>query len=162
MLPTTVEPNGAKPKQIILYYWVPVLCWMAVVFSASADTQSSQHSSALFVPLIRWLFPHISPATLDELHHLFRKTCHLTEYAILALLVWRAVRRPVRRDPRPWNWAEAGLSLSVVFAYAASDEFHQIFVPTRTPLITDVMIDTSGGAAALLLLWVLSKVNRPG
>ena len=55
-------------------------------------------------------------------------------------------RQPVKGDPRPWNWAEAGLSLSGVFAYAATDEFHQIFVPTRTPAVTDVMIDTCGGA----------------
>jgi VanZ family protein len=50
--------------------------------------------------------------------------------------------------------------LAVVFAYAASDEFHQIFVPNRTPLVSDVLIDTAGGGAGLLLLWLWGKVFR--
>jgi VanZ family protein len=133
---------------------------MGVVFTASSDKQSYQHSSMIFEPLMRWLFPHMSPITLGEIHHLFRKVCHLTEYAIFGWLMWRAIRRPVKNDLRPWNWVEAGLALSVVFAYAASDEFHQIFVPSRTPLVTDVLIDTTGGAAMLLFLWAKTTMAR--
>ena len=138
------------------------MVWMALIFTASGDKKSSVHSSMFFEPLLRWLFPHMPQATIDQYHHHFRKTCHLTEYAILAWLFWRAVRKPLKHDPRPWNWAEAGLSLSVVFAYAASDEFHQIFVPNRTPLVSDVLIDTCGGAAGLLLIWLARKMARPG
>jgi VanZ family protein len=133
---------------------------MALIFSASADSHSYQHSSSLFEPLLRWLFPSLSAATIGEIHHCFRKLGHLSEYALLAWLVWRAIRRPVKRDSRPWNWAEAGLALAVVFAYAASDEFHQIFVPTRTPLISDVLIDTSGGAFALAVLWLRYRLGN--
>lgn len=135
-------------------YWLPVLVWMTVIFSFSSDAKSYQHSSTLFEPLLRWLFPHMPQPTIEAFHHLFRKTCHLAEYAVLAGLVWRAVRKPVRNDPRPWNWIEAGFALSVVFAYAASDELHQVFVPTRTALVSDVLIDTCGGGVCLLLLWL--------
>jgi VanZ family protein len=160
MQPVSVHQNNGKTLGSIIRYWLPVAFWMAIVFSASADRQSYQHSSTIFEPLLHWLFPQMSAATVGEIHHLFRKMGHLTEYAILGWLVWRAVRRPMKNDPRPWNWAEAGLALSVVFAYAASDEFHQIFVPSRTPLVTDVLIDTTGGAAALLLLWVKSRISE--
>jgi len=68
----------------------------------------------------------------------------------------------VKNDPRPWLWPEAGLALAIVFAYAASDELHQVFVPTRTPLVSDVLIDTSGGAVALLLLWLRRKIFQAG
>ena len=34
--------------------------------------------------------------------------------------------------------------LMIGFAYAISDEIHQIFTPNRTPMVTDVFIDTSG------------------
>ena len=99
---------------------------------------------------------------IAEIHHLFRKCCHLTEYAILALLVWRALHRPVKNQYAPWRWDEAGLALAIVFCYAATDEFHQIYVPTRTPLISDVLIDTSGGAIALAGFWLVSKLfSRP-
>jgi VanZ family protein len=151
---SVVQSNAAKPIASFLRYWLPVLIWMSLVFTASADRQSYHHSSALFEPLLHWLFPGMSMVTIEVLHHLFRKSCHCTEYAVLFWLFWRAVRRPVWHDPRPWSWGEAGLALAVVFAYAASDEFHQIFVPGRTPLVTDVMIDTSGGAMGLLLLWL--------
>ena len=36
-------------------------------------------------------------------------------------------------------------------AYAATDEFHQIFVPGRAGMLTDVMIDSSGALAGILL-----------
>ena len=63
--------------------------------------------------------------------YFIRKCAHLTEYAMLALLLWRAVRKPVKNDPRPWIWREARLALLLVVLYAASDEFHQLFVPSR-------------------------------
>jgi VanZ family protein len=154
MYPPSVQRKGAGPVANFLRYWLPVLLWMTLIFSFSSDKQSYRHSSLFFEPLMRWLFPQMSPATLEELHHAFRKTCHLAEYALLAWLVWRAVRKPMKNGPRPWNWTEAGFALSVVFAYAASDELHQVFVPTRSALVSDVLIDTSGGAAMLLLLWL--------
>jgi VanZ family protein len=160
MQPPPVQPPTPTPAAKLLRYWLPVVVWMALIFSASADTQSYVHSSRLFEPLLRWLFPHLPPATVAQIHHLFRKTCHLTEYAILACLFWRAIRKPGKNDPRPWRWEEVGLALAVVFAYAASDEFHQIFVPNRTPLVSDVLIDTAGGGAGLLLLWLWGKVFR--
>jgi VanZ family protein len=146
--------------KILVKYWLPVLVWMGLIFSASADTHSYQHTSTLFVPLLHWLFPRMPQAQIEEFHHLFRKCGHLSEYAILALLVWRAIRRPQKSLPRPWRWDEAGLALAVVFCYAASDELHQAFVPTRTALVSDVLIDTSGGATALLVLWIFGRCRK--
>jgi VanZ family protein len=97
---------------------------------------------------------------VQEIHHFVRKCAHLNEYAVLALLLWRAVRRPVKNDLRPWGWPEAGLALAIVFLYAASDEFHQIFVPMRTALVSDVFIDTAGGAAGLLALWIIGRWRK--
>jgi len=133
---------------------------MLLVFSASSDTQSYRHTSSLFEPLLHWLFPQMSPATVDFIHHLFRKTGHFTEFAVLALLLWRAIRQPQQNDRRAWRWDEAGLALSVVFLYAASDELHQVFVNGRTALVSDVFIDTAGGATGLLLLWLTGKIFK--
>jgi len=141
-------------------YWLPPLLWMSVIFSASSDVQSYQHSSTLFEPLLRWLFPHLPQARVEELHHLFRKSCHLTEYAILVLLLWRAIRQPQKNLARPWHWPEAGLALAIVFFYAASDELHQVFVPGRTGQISDVAVDVSGAVAGLALLWLGGKLFK--
>ena len=133
---------------------------MTVIFSASSDSRSYQHSSAIFEPLLHRLFPMRSAEHIELIHHLFRTAGHLTEYALLALLLWRAIRQPQKNEPRPWRWDEAGLSLAIVFLYAASDEFHQVFVPTRTALVSDVCIDTCGGAVGLALLWIIGKILK--
>lgn len=141
-------------------YWLPVGAWMLLVFSASGDAQSYRHTSRFFEPLLHWLFPQMSPAAVDSIHYFFRKTGHFTEFALLALLLWRAIRQPQKNDSRPWRWDEAGLALSVVFLYAASDELHQVFVALRTALVSDVVIDTAGGATGLLLLWFTGKIFK--
>jgi VanZ family protein len=136
-----------------LKYWLPVLIWMALIFSASADSHSYEHSSRFLEPLLRWLFPQMPQAQIGQIHHLIRKCGHLTEYAILALLLWRALHQSKSNLPQ-WSWPKVGGTLLIVFLYAASDEFHQSFVPTRTPLVSDVFIDTAGGAIGLLAIWL--------
>lgn len=149
------------PKlRAFLKFWLSPLLWMALIFTGSSDAKSYQHTSLLVEPFLHWLFPHMTQAHVEEIHHLIRKCGHLTEYAVLAFLFWRAVRQPVKNDSRPWRWGEAGVSLSLVFIYAASDEFHQRFVPARTPMVSDVLIDTCGGAAGLFALWIFGRLRR--
>jgi VanZ family protein len=130
---------------------------MSLIFFGSSDSKSYTHSSRLIEPLLHWLFPHMSQATVEAIHHAIRKGCHLTEYAVLGILLWRAVRKPIRRDPRPWSWRHATIAVLIVFLYASSDEFHQIFVPTRTPMVSDVFIDTTGAIIGMLFLWTAGR-----
>ena len=162
MISPSVRQNEAGLVSTFARFWLPALVWMAVIFSASADGQSARHSSLFFEPLLHWLFPQMPRAQIDAIHFAFRKCCHVTEYALLAWLFWRAIRRPVKNDPRPWICPEAGLALALVFLYAGSDELHQAFVPTRTAQVSDVLVDTSGGTAALALLWLRHKILKPG
>lgn len=96
----------------------------------------------------------------NEIVFLARKCAHLTEYAILACLLWRAIRKPVRRDPRPWSGREARIALFITALYASTDEFHQLFVPSREGCVRDVIIDTCGAAAGLMLLWCLGRWRK--
>jgi VanZ family protein len=147
--------------RVFLKYWLPVLLWMVVIFSASADAHSYEHSSRFVEPLLHWLFPGMSQVNVEKIHHLIRKCGHLTEYAVLALLLWRAWRSSPTNLPA-WSWPKVGGTLLLVFLYAATDEFHQRYVATRTPKVSDVLIDTSGAAIALLLLWLARHFrNRP-
>jgi VanZ family protein len=143
-------------------YWLPVVLWMAMLFGFSSDSQSFHHSSRILEPLLRLLLPNLSPEMRDAIVFTARKVVHLSVYAMLALLVWRAWRKPVRRDPRPWSWRDAGVALLVAALYAASDEFHQTFVPGRDGCVRDVLIDTCGAAAGLFLLWLLDRWRRRG
>jgi VanZ family protein len=148
-----------KTRNFVLY-WLPIILWMVMIFGFSSDSHSFQNSSRILEPLLRWLCPNMAPETRNEIVFVARKGVHLSIYAVLALLVWRAWRKPARRDSRPWRWSDAGVALLVAALYAASDEFHQTFVPNRDGCVRDVLIDTCGAAAGLFLLWLLGRWRR--
>jgi VanZ family protein len=153
--------------RVFLKYWLPPVIWMVVIFSFSGDSHSFQHSSRILAPLLHWVFPHMPQNQVDDIVTFVRKCAHLTEYAILAFLFWRALRRPVKRDPRPWSWRQAGAAVLLVAAYASTDEFHQRFVPSRDASVRDVLIDTTGAVLGMLFLWVIwrwrhSRKKNPG
>ena len=133
---------------------------MIFIFTASSDAQSSQHSTHLLLPLLHRLFPGMTPDQLETLHYAFRKTCHVGEYAVLALLLWNTIRHWRELSSQRWHWDAAGLALALVFLYAASDEIHQAFVPSRTAQISDVIVDTCGGIFGLALLWLAGKFSK--
>jgi VanZ family protein len=44
-----------------------------------------------------------------------------------------------------------------VILYASTDELHQKFVPSRTPMISDVFVDTSGAIIGMIVLWAAGR-----
>jgi len=143
-----------------LSYWLPVVVWMAVIFCASSDAASFSHSSRIIAPIVRWFFPQISPSALHSIVVVVRKGAHVSEYAILALLIWRWDRRVSGAQAQGWPWRSAVRTALWVMAYAASDEFHQRFVPSREASVLDVCIDTGGAVLALLLIWIVGRWRK--
>jgi VanZ family protein len=143
-----------------LKYWLPVLVWMAVIFAVSSDRMSYQHSSRIIGPLVHRLFPHLSDVAYHGVVVCVRKYVHLAGYAVLALLLWRAWRKPAEPGRAPWRWSDAGLVLALVVLYAATDEIHQTFVPSRVASVRDVLLDATGAALALLCLWAVNRWRR--
>ena len=141
------------PSRQVQLGWLPVLIWMALIFLVSTDLGSAAHTSRFIEPLLRWLFRgRLNAATVAEVHHLIRKTAHLTEYAVLAYLAWSALRRSLAYPAVP--------ALVLTAAYAASDEFHQSFVPSRGASVEDVLIDTAGATLGLLLLYACRALKQ--
>ena len=137
-----------------LKLWWPALVWAVVISSFSTGAFTSENTSLIIIPLLRWLLPHSSPETLSILHHLIRKCAHFVEYFILSLLVLRGIRAGRKEAHIGW----ALVAIGVVAGYAALDEFHQSFVPGREAAVADVLLDTAGGVAAqlvaaLFMLW---------
>jgi VanZ family protein len=135
---------------------------MCLIFTASTGAGSFQNSSRILAPLLHWLFPAMPQPDVNRIVFLIRKCAHMTEYAILALVVWRAIRKPIRNDPRPWSWGQALAVALLVLLYASSDEFHQRFVPGRDASLRDVMLDTIGGVLGLLIIWAFWRSRRCG
>lgn len=142
------------------HYWLPVGLWMALIFFMSTRVGAPENTSRILVPLLTWLFPDITAEGLALARFAVRKLMHLLEYAILAMLLWRARFRPRRDDSRPWSNRDATFAGLVAVAYAASDEFHQTFVPGRDGTLTDVLIDSAGAALGLTVIWILWRFRR--
>jgi VanZ family protein len=136
-------------------YWMPAILWMALIFIGSTDILSAEHTSRFLVPFLRWLDPHISWAALNAIQIAIRKLGHLTEYAILAGLLWRALRSGTGASmKKPILF---GIVLIACAGFAASDEFHQSFVPSRTSSAQDVMIDICGALIGLTICVALGS-----
>ncbi len=145
-----------------LRYWLPVLAWMALIFTGSGDANSGQRTSRIIGPILRWLFPALSTEAVEMGIVLVRKCAHVVEYAVLAALVWRALHRPVRGERRPWSRGHAWGAFFVACAYAVSDEFHQTWVATRQGSPWDVLVDAVGAGAGLWVLWRWRRRRAPG
>ena len=133
-------------------YWFPVLLWMALIFSASGDSKSTQTSSRLIAPIVRFFVPNISEARMEQIVFTVRKCAHVAEYAVLAWLLARAFIKPGL--PRaPWARKAAVFAWLVAALYSASDELHQSFVPGRQGRWADVWLDTAGAALGIIAFY---------
>ena len=109
-----------------LSVWLPPLGLMALIFFLSAQPDLSSR--------------------LGVIDLVGRKLIHAGEYALLCVLWWRALRTVVS--------ARAALlgAAAIALGYAATDELHQSFVPTRTGTPVDVAIDAVGAGLAVLAI----------
>jgi VanZ family protein len=140
----------------ITRYWLPVICWTGVILWMSTETFSSGNTSFWVEKILFLLFPGISSEQAELINFFLRRAGHVTEYFILGLLLFRAFRGG---SAALWNWRWFWGALIVVVLWAAIDEFHQSFVPTRTASLVDVGIDAAGG---ILALFVIGLCNRHG
>lgn len=119
------------------------------MFVFSTDSFSSDHTSRFITPILKFLAPHLSTAGLQFWHHVIRKAGHVTEYCVLGILIYRALRVDIRRIA-----TARILTLIGVAGAALMDEYHQSFVLSRTASIVDVGYDCAGGVLGLLMIWI--------
>lgn len=97
---------------------------------------------------------------VEKLHNPVRKAAHMTEYAILAMLICTALAINVYVGNIKLKGIKQILlvSLAICMIYAAADEMHQLFISGRSGKITDVFIDTAGAICALSVFLCIYKL----
>lgn len=90
----------------------------------------------------------------QKIEYPVRKAAHMSEYAVLALLIFQALTAFDRKKNR------GCMALGITAAYAATDEFHQLFVPGRAGRVTDVLIDSAGAFLALLAIHIILYYHK--
>jgi VanZ family protein len=139
-----------------LKYWVPVLGWLVVTFIGSTNVMSVEQTSRFIVPFLLWLKPGMTQEATWGIIVVMRQCAHVGEYMVLALLMWRALRSGTSMSMRMSTLY--GVVLLACTLFASSDEFHQIFVKSRTPSVRDVLMDVGGASLGLLI--AASFANR--
>jgi VanZ family protein len=135
-------------------YWAPPIIWMSVIFYFSTDTFAGDNTGSLLWKIFSFVYPGASRELFGSIHFYIRKAAHFTEYAILALLLFRAFRSgAVERWRRQWAIG----SLLIAVAYALLDEYHQALTRHRVGSIYDSLTDTSGVVTALILLGLIRR-----
>lgn len=140
-----------------------VILWYSVIFGFSAQDgeKSGSLSGAVAEAVMKLFGGDPGGEARHTLEHIIRKGAHMTEFAILALLVFWAVYA--------WTGVRSLKAFVIAFALtvclASLDEFHQTYVPDRAGRPADVLIDSCGALIALALLWFIlrgknSSINR--
>ena len=132
---------------------------MIFLFSNEDKTQSGDRSDKVTEAIAPVVVPGYEklPA-VERLGMPVRKLAHMTEYAVLAILLGALL---VAWEDRTWRRPAIRWAVPAVFCllYATSDEIHQIF-SNRGASVLDVMIDVVGALLGLCLLWGISALVR--
>jgi len=147
-------------RSVVLRRWLPVLLWAGLIFWGSTDALSVPHTSRFLKPFLLWIDPRLGAETVASVQIAIRKAGHMCEYAVLAVLVWRASNGAGLGRVRPWPAGLAWTTWASAVAYAVSDEFHQSFVPSREGSPRDVAIDAVGAALAVGMVWCVGRIRR--
>jgi len=147
-----------------LLRWALVLLWMAVIFWASAQgaTASSSLSGSLIEKIAAIVNPNFNQmnpmeqaAIVEQFQYIVRKTAHLSEYAVLGLLISLALDAySIARSKK------FCMTLGISVLYAISDEIHQYFVPGRSAQFSDVAIDFCGAMLGVGLFCVVIVLRQ--
>ena len=84
--------NNLSLRKKILYYWLPPLLLMAIIFPVGNRTLSSHHLYQLFSGLFRMLDPDASASLVRLAYIIIRKSFHFLAYGCLAYFFFRAFR----------------------------------------------------------------------
>ena len=165
-----------KPTRHTALSLVALVLWCAFIFYMSARVAQDSDALSLgfagrFLHLVVPGFSDMSAADqlalAKSINHPVRKLAHFMEYLVLGMLAINALRLHMgSSEHNPEDGATASfrnllipaLSWAFCILYAASDEFHQLFVPGRAGLITDVCIDSAGALLGILIFLALLQL----
>jgi len=152
----------SSDRHEVLKAWIAAILWLIVIAIESSAWLSAHNTSRILYPLLHYLFG-ISHLRFEHIHFYLRKGGHVFGYGLLSILLFRAWREtlPAQGDPR-WTMRWAGFALLGTALVASLDEWHQSFIPGRTGVWQDVVLDTCAGLAAqvLVLLWAMRSFRR--
>ena len=143
-----------RSQKEVLKAWIAAILWLIVISIESSTYLSSHNTSKFLYPLLHFLFG-IDHASFEPWHYLIRKAGHVLGYGLLSILLFRAWRETLpSSDQQPWRLRWASIAILGTLLVASLDEWHQSYLASRTGRWQDVVLDTSAGVVAQVLLAV--------
>ena len=135
---------------------------IGAIVCESTPTFSAEKTGGWIRPWLERYVGHINDMLWYIVHRAIRKSGHFTGYGTLCFAWLRAWLLTLALKPnlKWWRWRSVGLAIAGTFVVASLDEWHQTFLPSRTGLFSDVLIDTAGGATVCALVWLLRWRTR--
>jgi VanZ family protein len=127
--------------------WGLVGAFAALVLWLGGGSFSAKTTSLWLKPIVSLFYPEVSAHELSKIHSLVRKLAHLVEYAVLALLAFRAARLTLRTVLA----RIVATAILVALAVAGIDELRQSMLSDRTGSVLDVLLDASGAILAAIV-----------
>jgi VanZ family protein len=146
-----------RPLRRRLLPWLWVACWATLIWTFGGDSFSFSESGNTILPWLDWLTGDLDYRTRYRIYIAIRKSAHFIEYAILAMLTFRASLISASRTQLA---TAAWVALFIVTSLAAADEARQAFSPVRTGSPYDVLIDVTGGLLTVFGLLVITRRLR--
>jgi VanZ family protein len=134
--------------------WLPSAVWLAVITVESTNLGSAEHTARILYPIFHFVFD-MDPARFAVWHGLLRKTGHVVGYFTLSVLLFRSWRATFPRISTRWCLQWATVALLNTSLVAMFDEWHQSFLPSRTGTLRDVILDSSAGLLAQIVLFAI-------
>ena len=151
--------NGLQMRSSLgwfLWVWLPVGIAVMVIARESTDAFSSAHTSVWLRHIVEAIRGPLSDLRWETTHHHIRKTGHFMGYGFAGLawvrawlLTWRAPLR--RRATALWRGLAVLMGILCTMLIAVLDELHQSYLPSRTGLVSDALLDTAGALTLVLL-----------
>ena len=146
-------------KRSILLVILLAICSIIFMFSNQNSEKSDSTSDKIIYRVLDIITKNndLSQQEYDELYMsvkiLVRKTAHFTIYTLLGLFLMLVL------NTININLKERILiSWMIGIIYAIGDEIHQYFIPGRTPMMIDVIIDNIGVLCGILIVYFTSKI----
>jgi len=138
--------------------WIAAGLWMILIAIESTSYLSSANTSRLLYPIFHFLFG-LDPIRFITWHHYIRKTGHFVGYFMLSLLLFRAWRATLP-SPSIWDLRWAAIAFLMSAFVGSMDEWHQTFLPSRTGLVSDAVLDSMAALIAQIVIFVLLQQRR--
>jgi VanZ family protein len=150
--------NDRRDARFWVSAWLPVLLGILMIVVESTEWMGADYTSGPLRMIWQAIFGHVTEPQWQIIHHYIRKSGHFFGYGFIGLAWLRAWWMTL---PHSHFLPDALLALLGTALIAASDEFHQSFLPNRTSSLWDVLIDCSGAIALQLMVYIFMRISRP-